>query len=146
VALALVFFGANYATPLYQTLGLLILAYVVLFVSPAAGALRTSFLQINPRLEEAARSLGRPPWQVLASITLPLARSGIAAAAALVFLLVMKELPATLILGPIGFNTLATSVWAAASEAFFAQAAVPALLLILISSVPLAFLMLRQRG
>ena len=146
VALALVFFGANYATPLYQTLGLLILAYVVLFVSPAAGALRTSFLQINPRLEEAARSLGRPPWRVLASITLPLARSGIAAAAALVFLLVMKELPATLILGPIGFNTLATSVWAAASEAFFAQAAVPALLLILISSVPLAFLMLRQRG
>ena len=146
VALALVFFGANFATPLYQTLGLLILAYVVLFVSPAAGALRTSFLLINPRLEEAARSLGRPPWRVLASITLPLARSGIAAAGALVFLLVMKELPATLILGPIGFNTLATSVWAAASEAFFAQAAVPALLLILVSAVPLAFLMLRQRG
>ena len=146
VALALVFFGANYATPLYQTLGLLILAYVVLFVSPAVGALRTSFLQINPRLEEAARSLGRPPWRVLASITLPLARPGIASAAALVFLLVMKELPATVVLGPVGFNTLATSIWAAASEAFFAQAAVPALLLILVSSIPLAFLMLRQRG
>ena len=145
VALALVFFGANYATPIYQTLGLLIVAYVVLFVSPAVGALRTSFLQISPRLEEAARSLGRSPWQVMTSVTLPLARPGIASAAALVFLLVMKELPATLVLGPIGFNTLATSAWAAASEAFFAQAAVPALLLILLSSIPLAFLMLRQR-
>ena len=140
------FFGANYATPIYQTLGLLILAYVVLFVSPAVGALRTSFLQISPRLEEAARSLGRPPWQVMTSVTLPLARPGIASAAALVFLLVMKELPATLVLGPIGFNTLATSAWSAASEAFFAQAAAPALLLILLSSIPLAFLMLRQRG
>ena len=146
VALALVFFGANFATPVYQTLGLLILAYVVLFVSAAVGALRTSLLQISPRLEEAARSLGRSPIGVLASISLPLARPGIAAAAALVFLLVMKELPATLVLGPIGFNTLATSVWAAASEAFFAQAAVPALLLILLSSIPLAFLMIRQRG
>jgi iron(III) transport system permease protein len=57
----------------------------------------------------------------------------------------MKELPATLILSPIGFQTLATSIWSAASEAFFAQAAAPALLLILTSSVPLAFLLLRSR-
>ena len=54
----------------------------------------------------------------------------------------MKELPATLILAPIGFKTLATSIWSAAEAAFFAQAAAPALLLILASSVPLAFLML----
>ena len=67
------------------------------------------------------------------------------AGAALVFLLTMKELPATLILGPIGFNTLATSIWSAASEAFFARAAAPALLLIVASSLPLAFLMLRER-
>ncbi len=61
------------------------------------------------------------------------------------FLLVMKELPATLILNPIGFNTLATSIWSNASEAFFARAALPALLLIAVSAVPLAFLMLRER-
>ena len=145
IALALVFFGANYVTPLYQTLALLILAYMVLFLSPAVEAARTSLLQVNPEIEDAARSLGRTPPAVLASITVPLVRPGIMAGAALVFLLTMKELPATLILSPIGFNTLATSIWSAASEAFFARAAAPALLLIAVSSVPLAFLMLRER-
>ena len=67
------------------------------------------------------------------------------AGGALVFLLTMKELPATLILGPIGFGTLATSVWAAASEAFFARAAMPALLLVLTASIPMAFLVVRER-
>ena len=145
IALALVFFGANYAPALYQTLALLILAYVVLFLSPAVGAARTSLVQVNPRIEDAARSLGRTPPAVLASVTVPLVRPGIMAGAALVFLLTMKELPATLILSPIGFNTLATSIWSAASEAFFARAAAPALMLIAASSLPLAFLMLRER-
>ena len=69
---------------------------------------------------------------------------GILAGAALVFLLVMKELPATLILSPLGFQTLATSVWGAASEAFFARAAMPALMLVLTASVPMAFLVTRE--
>ena len=145
IALSLVFFGAKYATPLYQTTGLLIFAYVVLFLSPAMGAVRTSLLQISPHMEEAARSLGRSPLRVFSSVTIPLVRPGIISGAALVFLLTMKELPATLILSPVGFTTLATSIWAATSEAFFAQAAAPALLLILASSIPLAFLMLRER-
>ena len=145
IALSLVFFGANYAPLLYQTTGLLVLGYVVLFVSAAVGAARSSFLQVSPNVEEAARGLGRTPLGVFASVTLPLVRPGIVSGAALVFLLTMKELPATLILSPIGFQTLATSIWSAASEAFFAQAAAPALLLILTSSVPLAFLLLRSR-
>ena len=66
------------------------------------------------------------------------------AGAVLVFLVTMKELPATLILGPMGFKTLSTVVWSASSEAFFAQAAVPALLLIMLSSIPMAFLMSRD--
>jgi len=145
VALALVFFGANYATPLYQTLALLIFAYVVLFLPTALGAIKTSLLQVNPRLEEAARSLGRTSFQAFGTVTLPLVRSGILAGAALLFLVCMKELPATLILGPIGFSTLATSVWSATSGAFFAQAAAPALLLILVTSLPMAFIVLRER-
>jgi iron(III) transport system permease protein len=145
IALSLVFFGAKYATPLYQTTGLLIFAYVVLFLSPAMGAVRTSLLQISPHMEEAARSLGRSPLRVFSSVTIPLVRPGIISGAALVFLLTMKELPATLILSPVGFTTLATSTWAATSEAFFAQAAAAALLLILVSSIPLAFLMLREQ-
>ena len=145
IALSLVFFGANYAPLLYQTTGLLVLGYVVLFVSAAVGAARSSFLQVSPNVEEAARGLGRTPLGVFSSVTLPLVRPGIVSGAALVFLLTMKELPATLILSPIGFQTLATSIWSAASEAFFAQAAAPALLLILTSSIPLAFLLLRGR-
>ncbi len=145
IALALVFFGARYASPLYQTTGMLLLAYVVLYLSPALGAVRTSLLQISPRIEEAARGLGNTPLRAFSSVTLPVARPGLLAGWALVFLLVMKELPATLILSPVGFNTLATSIWSAASEAFFARAALPALLLIAASAVPLAFLMLRER-
>jgi iron(III) transport system permease protein len=144
VALALVFFGAHFATPIYQTLGLLIFAYVILFLPQAVGATRASLLQVNLSVEEAARSLGRKPLQVLVTVTLPLVRSGILAGASLVFFTTMKELPATLILSPIGFKTLATSIWSATSEAFFARAAVPAVLLILVSAVPMAFLTLRE--
>ena len=146
IALALVFFGANYVPPLYQTVVLLVFAYVVLFLPAAVGATRASLLQVSPKLEEAARGLGKRPHRVFSSVTLPIMRPGVLAGAALVFLITMKELPATLILGPIGFKTLATSIWSAAEAAFFAQAAAPALLLILASSVPLAFLMLRDGG
>ena len=144
IALALVFFGAAYLPGLYQTLPLLLVAYVILFVPQAVGAARTSLLQVSPSLEEVGRSLGCTPAGVLRRITLPLIRPGVAAGAALVFLTCMKELPATLILSPAGFRTLATGVWANISEAFFAQAAAPALLLILLSSLPLALLTLRD--
>ena len=117
---------------------------MVLFLPTAVGAVRSSLLQMDPVLEDAARSLGRTPFLALLSITVPLARPGILAGAALVFLLTMKELPATLILSPIGFKALATSVWGAAEEGFFAQAATGGLLLVLASSIPMAFLILRS--
>ena len=69
---------------------------------------------------------------------------GMLAGGALVFLTAMKELPATLLLSPIGYGTLATSIWSAAEEAFFAQAAVPALLLVAVSAIPTTFLILRE--
>tara|TARA_B100001971_G_scaffold193172_1_gene198039 strand:- start:4867 stop:5121 length:255 start_codon:yes stop_codon:yes gene_type:complete len=80
------------------------------------------------------------------SVTTPMVRPGLLMGGALVFLVTMKELPATLILGPLGFKTLASAVWSASSEAFFAQAAAPALMLILMSSVPMAALMMRDRS
>jgi iron(III) transport system permease protein len=146
VALALVFFGANYALRLYQTLPMLVAAYTILFIPQAFGALRASLLQVTPSLEEMARSLGRRPLQVFASITLPLLRPGLVSGAALVFLTTMVELPATLLLAPLGFKTLAGLVWSSVSEAFFARAAAPALLMVLVSSAPLAFLLLRDGG
>lgn len=135
IALSLVFFGANYATFLYQTLAMLIFAYVVRFLPQAVGSTNASLLQVSPRLEEAARSLGRTPRQVLSSITMPLIRPGMLTGLALVFLTAMKELPATLLLAPTEYYTMATRIWDATREAFFARAAVPALLLVLVSAV-----------
>lgn len=144
VALAFVFIGINYARPLYQTLPMLLMAYVVLFLPQAVGSERSSLLQVSPNLEEAGRSLGKKPSHVFRRVTLPLVRPGLLAAGAMVFLTAMKELPTTLILSPIGFNTLAVQVWSNISEAFFARAAAPTLILILLSSVPLALFMLRD--
>ncbi len=145
IALAFVFYGANYLPSLYQTLPLLIIAYLVLFVPQAVGTARTSLLQVPRCLEEAGRSLGHTSGQVFHQITLPLLRSGLLAGAGLVFLTTMKELPTTLILSPMGFDTLATAVWSHISEAFFAQAAAPALMILLLSSLPLAVLTLRDK-
>jgi iron(III) transport system permease protein len=145
VALALVFFGITIARNLYQTLAMLILAYVILFLPQALGALRSALLQVHPSLEESARSLGRRPLRVFFTVTMPLIRPGALAGAILVFLTAMKELPATLLLAPIGVRTLATEVWTAVSEAYFARAAAPALLLIVCSSLPLALLAAREQ-
>jgi iron(III) transport system permease protein len=144
VALALVFFGVRAVPWAYQSMGFLVFAYLIRFLPQAVGACRASLLRINPHLEEAARSLGQPPRRVLATVLLPLMRQGLLAGAALVFFSTMKELPVTLILSPVGFRTLATAVWSASSEAFFARAAAPSLLLILVSAVPLALFTLRR--
>jgi iron(III) transport system permease protein len=145
LALALVFFGANFAPALYGTLALLVFAYAVHFLPQAVGATRSALLQVRPSVEEAARGLGRGPAEVVTTVTAPLASSGILAGAALVFLTTMKELPATLLLSPLGFDTLATSIWTATSEAFYARAAAPALLLIAVSALPMYLLVVRER-
>lgn len=143
VALSLVFLGANYLPLLYQSLTMLIFAYTVRFLPQAAGSIRTSLLQVSPRLEEASRSLGRNRRQTLARITVPLLQPGIWSGAALVFLTTMKELPATLLLSPTGFTTLATQIWSAVGEAFFARAAAPALILLGVSALSVGII-LRQ--
>lgn len=144
IALSLVFFGANYATALYQTLAMLVFAYVVRFMPQALGNVQSSLAQISPRLEEAGRSLGLGRRAVLRRITIPLLRPGILAGAALVFLTTIKELPATLLLGPTGFTTLATQIWSATAEAFFARAAAPALLLLAVSAVSILLILSQE--
>lgn len=141
VALALVFFGARYVPAAYQTLGLLVFAYVVLFLPQAIGSLRGSMLQINPALEDAARSLGSGWVRTTTRVILPLVRPGVVAAVALVFLTAAKELPATLLLAPTGYATLATEVWGSTNAAAFGRAAIPALMLVALASVPLAVLL-----
>jgi iron(III) transport system permease protein len=97
------------------------------------GGVRTSLLQVNPQLEESARSLGRSAWQTLIEITLPLVRPGVLSGAVLVFLTAIKELPATMLLAPIGFNTLATQIWQATENVEFADAAAASLAMLLVS-------------
>ena len=143
IALSLVFFGANFALWLYQTMWMLVFAYVVRFLPQAVGAMQTSFQQMNPRLEEAGRSLGLGNRAVFRRITAPIVRPGVLAGMALVFLTTVKELPATLLLSPTGFSTLATQIWSATDEAFFTRAAAPALVLLAMSALSI-FLVLMQ--
>jgi iron(III) transport system permease protein len=140
VALALVFFGIRYATDLYQTVWMLLFAYVILFVPNALSALRASLLRQPANLEDAAASLGRSPLMAVLTVTAPLARPGIAAAFALVFLTVIKELPATLILSPPGYETLPGLVWSRSTDALYAGAALPALVLIGLAAIPIGLL------
>ena len=146
IALALVFFAVNFALFAYQTMLLLVFAYAVLFLPVALGSLRSGLLQINPNLEEAAQSLGMTQFKAFVRVTLPILMPSIFASAALVFLLTMKELPATLILGPTGFDTLATSIWSASSEAFFTETAASSLILVSAAGIPTAWLVLREHS
>ncbi len=145
IALSLVFFAARYGGPLYQTLALLVFAYVVRFLPEALAAISAALQNVNPRLEDAARGLGRRPLGVLLSVTGPLIRPGLLAGAALVFLSAMKELPATLLLRPIGFETLATEIWEATSFAAYSDAAPEALLLIAVSA-PFVYALAARRA
>ncbi len=141
LALSLVFFGANYAPLIYQTLVMLVFAYVVRFLPQAVATVRSGLLQISPRLEEAARSLGLNRRQAIARVTIPLLQPGIWAGFALVFLSTIKELPVTLLLGPAGYSTLATQVWSATGEAFFTRAAAPALILLGVSALSIVLIL-----
>jgi len=139
VALSLVFLGVRMG-PLYQSQTMLVAAYVVLFLPQAVGAIRAALLQVPGSIEEAARTLGDGPTRALLRVVVPVARGGAFSGGALVFLTVVKELPATLLLAPTGFDTLATRVWATTTEAFFGRASGPALALLLVGSLPLALL------
>jgi iron(III) transport system permease protein len=145
IALALVFFAANYLPAWYQTMPVLILGYATRFLPLSVGSTRSALTQINPRLQEAARCLGLQPWQVALKITVPLARSGILAGAALVFLSVMKELPVTLILSPIGMRTFATRIWSVYEEAMLVLIGGPGLLLMAASAVGLFLILWRDK-
>lgn len=142
IGLSLVFFGIRYLPGLYQTIPLLIMGYAIRFLPYSVGATRSAMSQINPRYEEAARCLGLRPLQVIQRITMPLMRTGLIAGAALVFLNVIKELPTTLMLAPIGFRTLATRIWSVYGEAMLVLVGVPGLLLVGLAGISL-WLMLR---
>ncbi len=144
IALTLVYFALHYVPAMYQTTGLLLLAYALLFLPLAQAPVRTALNKAAPALEEAARTLGATPFTAFCRVTLPIIFPAMAAAFALVFLDGMKELTATLVLAPTGMTTLATEVWSHTSNMEFAAAAPYAALLILISGVPVYLLTTRM--
>ena len=145
IGLAFVFLGANYFIDLYQTVPLLLLAYMVRFVPQAVGSTKSSLLQVSPRMEDASRGLGQGWTGTMTRVTMPIAMPGVAVGSALVFLTVVKELPMTILLRPTGMDTLATEVWTAAGDLRYGEASAPALMLILISAVPSMVVLGRMR-
>lgn len=147
LALALVFWtlgGPGFLGILYQSLPLLVLAYVIHFGAHSLRTTRTALAGLPDRIDDAARTLGARRWQRLIEVELPLIAPGALAGAGLVLLSTMKELPATLLLAPAGFQTLAIKVWQATESAFFGQASLAALALVLVSGVLTWWLVIRH--
>ena len=143
VGLALVTVSLELVPGLYQSALLLLVAYAILFLPRAVVSVRAGLEQAPPVLEDVAHSLGTSPLSTARRVTLPLILPSIGAGAALVFLATATELTATLMLSPIGTNTLATEFWAASADLRYGAAAPYALLLVLIS-VPATMLLVRQ--
>jgi iron(III) transport system permease protein len=120
-----------------------VIAYVLLFLPRALVSLRAGLAQAPKELEEAAQALGRRPASAFFRVTLRLAAPAAAGGAALVFLAVVNELTATLLLAPTGTSTLATEFWNLSSGIDYAGAAPYALLMILLSA-PMTYLLFQQ--
>jgi iron(III) transport system permease protein len=133
-------FGISTGLLFSGTITALVFAYLVRFLAVSFGPVETSLGNISPNLDDASRSLGYGSSQTLRRIHLPLLRSGLLSAAILVFVDVMKELPATLIVRPFNFDTLAIRVYNLASDERLAEAAQPALAIVLVGLLPVLLL------
>ena len=140
IALSLVFFATRYVFGLYQSSLLLVIAYAIVHFPLALVCVKTSAAQAPARLMDVGTSLGRRPVAVFVRVTLPLLLPGLLAGFCLVFLTAVTELTATLVLAPIGVQTLATQFWAFQSEVAYGAAAPYALVIIALAVVPGALL------
>ncbi len=138
--------GASVGLLLTGSVAILLFAYAVRFLAVSMHALESAYHRIPPSLDAAARTLGIYPRGMLFRVHVPLLRGGLASAAVLVFVEVMKELPATLILRPFDFNTLAVRAFEMADEERLADAALPALAIVAVGLLPLIFLSRGFRG
>ena len=123
----------------------LVFAYVARFMTVAFNSTQAGLLQIHPHIDEAARMLGAGPFRVLRQIHVPLLRPALLTGLLLVFIDVVKELPATLILRPFNFETLATRVYRLASDERLAEASTAALVIVAIGLIPTLLLIVQER-
>lgn len=140
IALAMVTVTIRWAPPLYQTVSMVIAAYVLLFLPRALVGVRAGLAQVPVGLEEASRALGKSGPATFFLVTLRLTAPAAAAAAALVFVAVATELTATLLLAPNGTRTLAMRFWALSGELDYAAAA-PYALIMIVAAVPVTYLL-----
>jgi iron(III) transport system permease protein len=136
IALSLVFFATRYVFGLYETSTLLVAAYVILNFPLALVCVKASVAHVPPRLTDVGRSLGRGPVAVFMRVTLPLLAPGLLAGFCLVFLTTVTELTATLVLAPIGVQTLATQFWAFQQNIAYSAAAPYALVMVALAIIP----------
>ena len=123
----------------------LLLAYLIRFFSVALGPLSTSLERIKPVYQHISQTLGANQWSLVKRVYVPLMSSGILTALLLVLVDVMKEMPATLLLRPFGSETLAIRIYELTSEGEWEQAALPALVLVSLSILPV-IIMIRRSG
>jgi iron(III) transport system permease protein len=136
VGLSLVFFSLSVVPSLYQTVVVLVFAYAVLFMPKALGTARASIEGVPADLISVARTLGASRFEAWRRVTVPLALPGLGIGALLVAIATMKELPATLLLRPLGSSTLATELWSRTAAGEFGAAAPYAAVLVLIAAIP----------
>jgi iron(III) transport system permease protein len=136
-------FGISTGLLFSGTIVALIFAYLVRFLAVAFGGVESSLAKIKPTLDDAARSLGYNPTSTLVKVHAPLMWGGLLTAAILVFVDVMKELPATLVIRPFNFDTLAVQVYQYASDERSIEASAPALAIVLVGLIPVIFLSLK---
>jgi iron(III) transport system permease protein len=118
----------------------LVYAYLVRFSAVAVQTMDAGYAQISPHLDETARLLGHNRWQLLPRVHLPLLRKSLITAVLLVFVDVMKELPATLVLRPFGSDTLAVMAYQFARDERLAEAALPSMAIVLVGLIPVLLL------
>ena len=133
-------FGVSTGLILSGTAFAIVFAYVVRFLAVAHGGIDASLGKVTPNMDDASRILGHGPFSTLKAIHLPLIRGGILGGAVLVFVDSMKELPATLILRPFNFDTLATHVYQFASDELLAESALGALTIVAAGVLPVILL------
>jgi len=137
-------FGVNAGLLLTGTAAALVFAYVVRFMTAAYNAIDAGLTQVSPQIDAVARSLGASTYRVTRELHLPLLRPAVFTAVLLVFIDVLKELPATLILRPFNFETLATRAYRLASDERIAEAASAALVIVLLGLLPTLLVMRRS--
>ncbi|MEM7062664.1 MAG: iron ABC transporter permease [Cyanobacteria bacterium P01_B01_bin.77] len=132
--------GNSVGLLLSGTITALIFAYLVRFLAVALGTVESGLGKIRPTIDDAARSLGCSPTKTLVKIHTPLMASSLLTALMLVFVDVMKELPATLVMRPFNFDTLAIRVYQYASDERLVEASAPALMILLVGLIPVILL------